>query len=388
MGSSNTTQSGIPSPLQLRLTHLAIRFMEKFAFIIHPIDVQRDAGKKYPPLRYAPIRLVEKLMEKMSPKVMSHVTGVQSKTGAEAEGWLIGCPLSPRQFLELPREFVYEKIAAAGRLGAAQGAKIVGLGAFTSVVGDAGISVAEKLRGTINVTSGNSYTVFTAVEGLLRAAEMMEVDISGARLAVIGASGSTGAVCAKMMASRVANIALAGRDKAKLEPLRDDIAAASTRASVEVAADVRDALRGADLILAVSAATDALIFPEDLKSGAVVCDVARPRDVSKRVVEERDDVLVIEGGVIAVPGPVNFNLNFGFPDKTAYACMSETMLMALEGTYEPYTLGRAITVAQVERIGELAKKHGFELAGFRSFERAVDEREVLRVRDNAKRRAK
>lgn len=360
--------------------------MEKFAFIIHPLDVRRDAGKKYPPLRYAPERFVEKLMEKMSPKIMSHVTGVQSKTGAQAEGWLIGCPLSPRQFLELPQEFVYQKIAAAGKLGAAQGAKIVGLGAFTSVVGDAGITVAEKLRGVINVTSGNSYTVFTAVEGLLRAAEMMDVDIANARLAVIGASGSTGAVCAKMMAPRVANISLFGRDQTKLETLRAELCAASTRATVEVAADIRAALKNADLILAVSAATGALIFPDDLKSGAVICDVARPRDVSKSVVEQRDDILVIEGGVIAVPGPVNFNLNFGFPDKTAYACMSETMLMALEGSYAPYTLGREISVEQVERIGALAKKHGFQLAGFRAFERAVDERDILRIRDNAKKR--
>jgi predicted amino acid dehydrogenase len=41
---------------------------------------------------------------------------------------------------------VYDKIAAAGKMGAEHGAKIVGLGAFTSVVGDAGISVAERSR--------------------------------------------------------------------------------------------------------------------------------------------------------------------------------------------------------------------------------------------------
>ena len=150
---------------------------------------------------------------------------------------------------------------------------------------------------------------------------------------------------------------------------------------------MRHALREADLVLAVSASTEALIYPEDLKRGAVVCDVARPRDVSRRVVEERNDVLVIEGGIIAVPGPVNFNFNFGFPDKTAYACMSETMLMALEGTYEPFTLGRELTVEQVRRIGEIARKHGFKLAGFRAFEKAVDDATIARVRANAQRRA-
>jgi hypothetical protein len=49
--------------------------------------------------------------------------------------------------------------------------------------------------------------------------------------------------------------------------------------------------------------------------------------------------------------------------------MSETMLMALEGTYEPFTLGRDLTVEQVQRIGDIAKKHGFKLAGFRSLKK-------------------
>ncbi|HEX8835276.1 MAG TPA: hypothetical protein VF719_13795, partial [Abditibacteriaceae bacterium] len=69
-----------------------------------------------------------------------------------------------------------------------------------------------------------------------------------------------------------------------------------------------------------------------------------------------------------------------FPDKTAYACMSETILMALEGTYEPFTLGRELSVEQVVRIGQIADKHGFKLAGFRSFERAVTDETIAAVR--------
>ena len=87
--------------------------MEKFAFIIHPMDVRRDVGRKYPPLRLLPVRVLEKILLKISPKIMSHITGIESPTGARAEGWLIGCPLSPRQLVELPPEICYEKIAAA-----------------------------------------------------------------------------------------------------------------------------------------------------------------------------------------------------------------------------------------------------------------------------------
>jgi predicted amino acid dehydrogenase len=94
-------------------------------------------------------------------------------------------------------------------------------------------------------------------------------------------------------------------------------------------------------------------------------------------------VLVIEGGVVEVPGDVEFNFNFGFPPKMAYACMSETMMLALEGRYESFTLGKDVSVEQVEEITRLARKHGFKLAGFRSFEKAVTEEQIAETRRNA-----
>ena len=266
------------------------------------------------------------------------------------------------------------------------GAKVMGLGAFTSVAGDAGITVAKRLEGIINVTSGNSYTVFTAVEGLLKAADLMGHEAANSSVAIVGATGSIGAVCAKLLAPQVGQITLIGRDQSRLERIKSEVAAQpACRAAVTISTEIRAALREADLILAVSAAGKELVFPEDLKVGAVVCDVARPRDVSKSVVEQRDDVLVIEGGVIEVPGEVDFHFTFGFPPRTAFACMSETMILALEGTYQSYTLGRDLSVEQVLHMGELARKHGFKLAGFRAFEIAVTPEHIARTREAAAR---
>jgi predicted amino acid dehydrogenase len=358
--------------------------MEKFAFIIHPIDVRRDVGRKYPIARYLPERFVESLMAKFfKPKVISHITGVQSLTGVEAEGWLIGCPLSPRQILGLDQEFVYDTIAECGRIAAQQGARIVGLGAFTSVVGDKGLTIQKKLDGIIAVTSGNSYTTYTAIEGLFQAAEMMNVNVSHAHAAVVGATGSIGQVCAKIVAEKVAQVSLIGRDEQRLADVANALRNGSS-SEIRASTDI-NVLRDADLVVTVSSAVDALIQPEHLKSGAIVCDVARPRDVSRQVTESRDDVLVIEGGVVEVPGPVDFHFHFGFPPKTSYACMAETMMMALEGTYEPYSLGRDLDADKTIRVGELAKKHGFKLAGFRSFEREVTQEEIERIRRNVRR---
>ena len=68
--------------------------------------------------------------------------------------------------------------------------------------------------------------------------------------------------------------------------------------------------------------------------------------------------------------------------------MAETMALALEGRFEDYTLGRQTTRARVDEITAIAKKHGFRLGGFRSFEKEVTQEQIDAVRRNAKRRRK
>jgi fatty aldehyde-generating acyl-ACP reductase len=239
------------------------------------------------------------------------------------------------------------------------------------VVGDGGITVAQ--RSPIAVTTGNSYTVATAIEGALEAACMVGVDTAQATLAVVGATGSIGRTCAKMLGREFGRTLLVGRDLEKTQALADELPGAEATVDVARVAE-------ADLVISVTSSDAAIILPEHLRPGAVVCDVARPRDVSVRVAKERPDVLVVEGGVVAVPGDVEFGINFGFPPKTAYACMSETIMLALENRPESFTLGKEVSVEQVEETRRLAQKHGFKLAGFRSFEKAVDQAAIDRAR--------
>jgi len=351
--------------------------MGKFAFIIHPLGGKADVARKYKLARYLPERWVDQLVKLIPPQVVSHITGVTGADGATAEGWFVGCPLTPRQFLELPEEYVLAKVSRAARIAQDTGARIVGLGAYTSVVGDAGVTVAKNVE--IAVTTGNTYTVATAMEGTLQAGALMGIAPEQARAAVVGAAGSIGRVCSHLMAETAASLTLVGRDRQKLEAVREEIG----RDTVTVSTDPLQALPQADLVITVTSAVDTVIEPEYLKPGAVVCDVARPRDVSRAVAERRPDVLVIEGGVVQVPGPVDFGMDFGFPPGTAYACMAETMLLALEERYECFSLGRELEVEKVREIRRLAQKHGFRLAGFRSFERAVTPEQIERTREAA-----
>lgn len=357
--------------------------METFGFIVHPIDAKQDMARKYPWARALPIGLIERILLRMSPMVVGHAPEVVSAAGARAEGWFVGCPLSPRQMVDergrktaLPLEDVYARIVAAGQLAADRGARIVGLGAFTSVAGDGGVTVAGRLP--IPVTTGNSYTIGTAVDGALLAAEQVGLDPGRATVGIVGASGSIGRTCALLLADQAAEIVLMGRSVERLSAVEHEVAPLAR--SVRVAADLKEGVGSADIVITVSSATEAIVEPAWLKPGSVVCDVARPRDVSAGVARARPDVLVIEGGLVAVPGLPDLGWSFGFPPGTAYACMSETMILALEGRYESFTLGKSVSVEQVREINRLACKHGFKLAGFRSFERPVSEEQVARVR--------
>ncbi len=281
----------------------------------------------------------------------------------------------------MPEKTVYRKIIQTGRLSEKLGAKILGLGAFTSVVGDAGITIANALD--VPVTTGDSYTVAIAVQAVREAAKVMEIPIAEATAAVVGATGAIGQVCAELLAEDVSRLYLIGRRPDALEELKARIKAGNPQTDVIVSQSL-DVLKEARLILTVTSALDTIIQPEHLLAGSVICDVARPRDVSAQVAAVRDDVLVIDGGMVDVPGQVDYHFDFGFPPGKAYACMAETMALALEGRFEDYTLGKQLTRARVEEIASIAEKHGFRISGFRSFERPVSEETIERVRQKAR----
>lgn len=368
--------------------------MDSFAFIIHPISVKRDVQRKYPFLgRILSERQIEFFSQHFPPVYLSEINGITSAlTGREIQGWLIACPFTPRQMLELPEQRVYNKIVQTGRMAENLGAQMLGLGAFTSVVGDAGVSIADRLA--VPVTTGDSYTVAIAVEALKRAAELMGISLPNVTVAVVGATGAIGQVCAELLAEDAGRLALIGRRAEALEGLRARLKGqarggglsgeAVSKAEILVSTDMSP-LAESQLILTVTSAVHAVIQPEHLRPGSVICDVARPRDVSAMVAAARDDIFVIDGGMVDVPGPVDFHFNFGFPPGKAYACMAETMALTLEGRFEDYTLGKHITRERVDEISAIARKHGFRLSGFRSFEKEVTLEQIEAVRRNARR---
>jgi fatty aldehyde-generating acyl-ACP reductase len=353
---------------------------DRFGFLIHPLgmtDVVRYApnarGKREP--------LVAKILEWMPPYEAAAIRGVRSHTGKEITGHFVTVPMLPRQFLEMDKQWVLDRVVQAALLAQSLGAQVVGLGGYNSVVGDAGRVVAENLD--VSVTSGNSYTVATALEATLQAAMVMDLDLSKANLAIIGATGSIGSVCARMLARQVGRLNLVARSKSRLQLLAERIHSES-RAAIGIEMDLERGIREADVIISASASGGSIIRPEFLKRGAVVCDVALPHDVCREVAKTRPDVLVIEGGVVEVPGTVEFNFDFGYPPNMALACMAETMVLTLENRCEDFSIGRGLQFEKVDEIARLAHKHGFRPAGFRAFDEPITREKIEAVKYHAR----
>ncbi|HSM71600.1 MAG TPA: hypothetical protein VK851_08660, partial [Anaerolineales bacterium] len=213
--------------------------MDTFAFIIHPIDPKRDVSRKFPFLgRILNEKQIDFFSTFFPPVFISEIEGIRSQaTGKEIKGWFIACPYTPRRMMELPEKSVYRKIVQTGRLAEKLGARMLGLGAFTSVVGDAGVTIAKALD--VPVTTGDSYTVLVAVDSIREAARIMDIPLQKSSAAVVGATGTIGQVCADFLADDVERLFLIGRRQDKLEELRDRLKArAEPGRSVHAGAEV------------------------------------------------------------------------------------------------------------------------------------------------------
>ncbi len=367
----------------------AIRYLQpgeaginRFAFVIHPLSIKFiHNDKRFRWTKYLPDGLVESFSARIPPMYLSRITGgVSPTTGQRIEGHLISLGATPRQMMQNGERFTYDKLNQAARIAERKGARIMGLGAFTSVVGDAGITVAHEAD--IAITSGNSLTVAATLEAAKQAVvKMGATDLTKGKVMIIGATGSIGSVCARLLAQAIYDVVLVSIEPERLIELKRTIQGETPGAKVAIATRADDYLSECDLIVtATSAFGQRIVDITKCKPGAVICDVARPPDISEEEAALRPDVLVIESGEVLIPGDIDFGYNIGLPPGTAYACLAETALLAMEGRFEDYTLGRNITIERVKEIYRLFKKHGFQIAGLRSHDEYVTDEMVAEKR--------
>ena len=328
---------------------------------------------------------VEQLAAYLPPMVYCKMDNIVSPTGAEAEGWLISVGGTPKEMLARSPEFTYRRLLQAARMAEKMGAQIMGLGAFTKVVGDAGVTVARRSR--LPITTGNSYSAsgaLWAASDAMRRMNLVTRDKKTGKVAakamVIGASGSIGSVSARLLAMAFDEVYLAGRTLDKLEELKASILAETPDAKVFTSIDYDNLLADMDMIVtSTSGAGKSILNIMKVKPGCVITDVARPLDLPASDVAKRPDVLVIESGEIELPTKVHGMKSIGLPPNVIYACLAETIVLALEGRFEVFTVGRDTEWEKVKEIYKLGLKHGMKLAAISGVKGVYSDKDIAKV---------
>ncbi len=403
----------------------------RFAFLVHALDLKSYHQFDNSLLAFSEDELAE-LTAKFNGMIEPFVAGqtrIESAAGRSAYGEFIALSRTTDEFIQMPRSQALNELKTAVAMARKRGARIVGLGAFTAVASMGGLYLKNE---GVPITTGNSYTVVSAVDAVNRATEMLNLDRSDLTAAIVGAAGSIGRGISLLLSETMPRLILIGNPNNQTSSDRLHLVAAeiyryqsallqqgrelkpgsmgrlladccqlpapdasmdqfeaftdeegASRGLIEFSTDIDAVLARADVVISATSATEKVIHAGNLKNGAIVCDISRPANVSEEVDAARPDVLVIDGGVVEIPGQPSLGWDFGFEEGLAYACMAETMMLALEKRYKHFSLGSSgVNLESILQTRYWAEEHGFSLANFRSFNRPLSEESWQRLLQN------
>lgn len=349
----------------------------RFAFIVHPIASGTDSFIKLDDegglLRRMwgtdPLGMTGQLHEAVERaragtrevvreiRVVDELLGLVSPRGATAEGRLYEIPMDVTAILDDPDQAV-TYIGQAVQMAREWGARIVGLGSLTGIVGGRGTVIAEN--SSIAVTTGNSLTAYTALQNLFEASDDVGIDLSQETVAVVGIPGSIASVAATLLAPHCGRLLLVGRRSS------GPATRLAKQLGAELLTDIPEALKQSRVVLSATS-TGSCIDQSWLNPGTLVVDVGVPTDI-QGATAERDDVLILTGGLVHLPDSMAAASKLlWFQHGMIPSCLGETMLLGLEEREECLSLGRELQPETVQEIGGVARAHGFDFSHLISF---------------------
>ena len=336
--------------------------MKRFAFLIHPRDI-RDVGrvKKLVWTKILPEKIVEKILLRLPPAVVCSRFDVFNKR----EGYLVAVPLTAKQMLELPLQFVRKRILEAALFAQNKlGAELIGLGALISSVTKKGIWLSERAEIKVPITHGDSYAVGITQQGIKKIVELLRID--DPKIAIVGAYGLISSAIAKLLCKDFSLI-LVGRNELKLKKLEKEVRKINPQAHLLLSRWIPD-VNKAEIVITATNASDSILRPEYLKPNAIIYDIAQPKNVSFQLLKKRPDVIYIDGGLANING-IQLGFEMGTPQGTTFSCVAETILQALEDDKESHV--GEISLEFVKEVKNRAEKYGFSHAPFTCFGRAI-----------------
>ncbi len=358
--------------------------MKKIGFLVHARN-HRDLIRKFPILKFLPNKLIDWIAVSLPPIIVSKITGLTNLDNQPIGGYIIGMTMTARQMIE-DRQKATRKIIQACRYAEKKGVGIIGLGALTASFSKGGLDILPHVK-ELGVTTGRAYTTKTVTDYVKHCVEEFGFSKQSVKVAIVGAGGSVGSSCAKLLASwGIKNMLFidlpkrAEHLKKTIEHLKEVHLNNGVALDIQTSHAIAD-IKGWDIIITATSAPEALLHTEDISAGTIIINDAQPSDVPKEVIKERDDILVIEGGVIRTPG-IRCNFNLGLADREdTFCCLGEVLVLARNEKFDHFATGE-LQEHLVSEIEEMSKGMGFGISKFQNdVQRYIPDAQIERVRE-------
>lgn len=315
-------------------------------------------------------------------------TDLNNKTSIN--GCVIFVPNSTMQLLR-DGEMRREKILKCARLAKILGAKIVGMGGLIASFAGGGEYLSQAIPG-LGFTTGHAYTIANVLSVYKKCCEKLITNANGAIAVIVGAAGSIGSGCAKLLVNeQISELILIDTNSLiayrKLTALKEELLNEHNKITITISNKLAD-MRTADLIIVATNSPLAIIQSDYIKPGAIVIDDSFPKNVSRDVIQIRKDVIFLEGGAARFPSGININVARNMPDlidapltrlmscKEVYSSFAETLILSLLNHQGNYGLGSASTKLAYE-IQANAKKVGIYPTLLQCYNEGVEDNRFL-----------
>ncbi len=362
--SSSPPRASVYPRQPLRVT---LGVQRRFAFVVHLVAAD-DLRHFDPRLNHYSTGECEALFKRIAPLLKPFPAASLTVPGEEpvsAVGELVVLPMTATKLMALPATESRSLVQRAVAIAAERGAEVVGLGGFSSIVTAGGLAL-EAPPG-VELTSGNSLTAYVAFESVCQASRARNISLNQSTLVVVGAGGAIGEALSLLFAPLVAKLVLVGSPNstpqalARLQTLAQRCQGSSTQGTLcQVTRDLATHLPQAQVVVTATSDPSAFISGDDLAPGAIVCDVSRPFNVARDVVQARPDLCYIEGGMLKAPA----GSQLGPLERRAgelVACASETIILALSEMRKQSMCGR-VDPETALWLGERARALGFRVS--------------------------
>lgn len=296
------------------------------------------------------------------PRTVSRLRVSPTPDAETVPGVYIDTFITPDELAQRPTRRILGKVRDGLRAAEREGARLVTLGGFTSILFD---GIGFTPHEDIVVTTGNTLTAALIVRGVERAASLLGRRLAEETLLIIGATGDIGSACGLCFAGRTRHLLLSARNRERLEAAALRL---GTMGPVTASTEVRALMPTATIVIAVTSTPVPCFALEELHPEALVCDAGYPKNIHFEAGDEGRR-RVFWGGMGTLGGQFCSDDGileqfYRFPSgNVAHGCMLEGMVLAMSRRFEPFSSGRGhITPARMEEMWRLAAASGVNLA--------------------------